>query len=110
MAAADIVVMTSLYESCAMVPLEAKACGRPFLASDVDGVRDNVRHGVDGILVAPNDSQALAQRLAELIQDPDLRRRIGSAGSEAMATFDSNEITARYLTLIESALASPDQR
>jgi glycosyltransferase involved in cell wall biosynthesis len=60
MAAADVVVMTTLYESFGFVAIEAKACGKPLIANAVDGVRDNVKDGVEGYLVAPNDSVGLA--------------------------------------------------
>jgi glycosyltransferase involved in cell wall biosynthesis len=105
MAASDIVVMTSLYESFGFVPLEAKACGRPVIANAVDGVRDNVRDGVDGYLVAPADPAALARRLVEMIENPNLRRRMGEAGAAAMADVDPRKIVARYLELIEDVHA-----
>lgn len=101
-AASDIVVMTSLYESFGFVALEAKACGRPLIASAVDGLRDNVRHGVDGYLVAPNDIPALARRLVEVIENPDLRHQMGQAGAAVIAETDSAAIVARYLELVRS--------
>jgi glycosyltransferase involved in cell wall biosynthesis len=100
MAASDMVVMTSLYESFGYVPLEAKACGKPVIANAVDGVRDNVQDGVDGYLVAPSDSAGLANRLIELIENPDLRYQMGVAGVKGLARFDPGETVARYLSLI----------
>ena len=109
MAASDVVAMTSLYESCAFVPLEAKACGKPLIANAVDGVRDNVQDGVDGFLVPPNDPAALARRLLELLTDPALRLRMGEAGRAAMAQTDSRAIVARYRELIDEVLAPAEQ-
>jgi glycosyltransferase involved in cell wall biosynthesis len=109
MAASDMVVMTSLYESCAFVPLEAKACGKPLIANGVDGVKDNVRDGIDGYLVAPNDRSALARRLMDLIDDPVLRNKMGAAGLAVMANIDPGEIIARYLGLIRSSLTSVEK-
>jgi glycosyltransferase involved in cell wall biosynthesis len=108
MAAADIVVMTSLYESFGYVPLEAQACGKPLLATAVDGVRDNVHDGIDGLLVPPHDSAALARQLIGLIEDPGLRQRLGAGGLESVARLDPANTTALYLTLIETALATTD--
>ncbi|MEI6167042.1 MAG: glycosyltransferase family 4 protein [bacterium] len=109
MAASDVVVMTSLYESCAFVPLEAKACGKPLIANAVDGVRDNVRDGVDGYLVAPNDSATLALRIMEVVNDPLLRHQMGVAGIAAMAKIDSHQIIIRYLDLINKTLCPAEQ-
>lgn len=105
MAASDMVVMTSLYESFGYVPLEAKACGKPVIANAVDGVRDNVQDGVDGYLVAPNDSAGLANRLIELIENPDLRYQMGVAGVKGLARFDPGETVACYLNLINGISA-----
>jgi len=105
MAAADMVVMTSLYEAWGFVPFEAKACGKPVIASAVDGVRDNVRDGVDGFLVAPNDIPALGRRIMELIENPGLRHDMGAAGMATMTNSDSKQIIVRYLELIEQALS-----
>ncbi len=103
MAASDIVVMTSLFESASFVPLEAKACGRPIVASAVDGVRDNVREGVDGYLVPPGDAAALAGRLRELIESSEVRRQMGEAAVAAMSRLDSREIVERYRALAVEA-------
>src|SRR5581483_8739452 len=58
------------------------AAGRPAVATAVGGVPDVVRSGVDGILVAPGDTESLARALLELAQDPALRARMGAAGRE----------------------------
>jgi glycosyltransferase involved in cell wall biosynthesis len=104
MAAADVVVMTTLYESFGFVAIEAKACGKPLIANAVDGVRDNVKDGVEGYLVAPNDSVGLADKLIAVINNPDLRQQMGRAGVEGMARFDPKETVSRYLSLINKIL------
>src|SRR5262249_38793901 len=60
----------------------ALASGRPVVATRVGGVPDVVRDGVDGFLVEPGSVEELAQRLAELARDPELRNRMGAAGHE----------------------------
>jgi glycosyltransferase involved in cell wall biosynthesis len=62
--------------------LEAAACGRPLVVTDVPGNRDFVRHGVDGLLVPPDDPLRLADALARLASDPDLRRAMGTAARQ----------------------------
>jgi len=59
--------------------LEAAACARPLLVTDVPGARDFVRNGVEGLIVPPGDPAALADALRHLARDPDLRERMGEA-------------------------------
>jgi glycosyltransferase involved in cell wall biosynthesis len=59
--------------------LEAAASQRPLIVSNVPGCRDFVRHGVEGLLVPPDDPEALAQAIARLAADSGLRQRLGEA-------------------------------
>jgi glycosyltransferase involved in cell wall biosynthesis len=59
--------------------LEGAACGRALLTSDVPGCRALVRDGVEGLVVPPNDAEALARALATLAADPALVARLGTA-------------------------------
>ena len=59
--------------------LEAAACARPLLVTDVPGARDFVRNGVEGLVVPPGDPLALAGALRHLAREPDLRERMGEA-------------------------------
>jgi len=76
-AAAEMVVMPSDYESFGMVALEAMACGTPVVVSDVGGLAYLVRHGRTGYRVPARDPQALASKVARLLTDEGLRRRMG---------------------------------
>jgi D-inositol-3-phosphate glycosyltransferase len=78
--AADVTVLPSYYESFGMVALEAMACGSPVIASRVGGLVTTVRDGVTGFLVPDGDVGALAERVAALLADPDLRWRVGREG------------------------------
>jgi colanic acid/amylovoran biosynthesis glycosyltransferase len=80
LAEADVFLHLSLSEGLPNVVLEAMACSVPVVVSDVGGVREAVRHGVDGLLVPPRDPRAAAAALARLWRDRDLRRRMGEAG------------------------------
>ena len=77
---AHIVVLPSLGEGLPTVLLEAAACARPLVATDVPGCRDVVLHGENGLLVPPNDAQALADALQELVDEPQRRREMGARG------------------------------
>jgi D-inositol-3-phosphate glycosyltransferase len=81
LAAADMVVMPSLYESFGMVALEAMAAGTPVIASQVGGLAHLVQDGQTGLTVPPRDPAALAERIDELLTDADLRLRLGRQAS-----------------------------
>jgi glycosyltransferase involved in cell wall biosynthesis len=78
--AMDVLVLPSANEGTPVSVIEAMAAGLPIVATRVGGVPDVVRDGVDGFLVPPGDVEALAERLAELAHDPELRRRLGESG------------------------------
>ncbi len=72
-------------EGIPMSLMEAAACGRPMVATDVPGCREIVRPGETGCLVPPGDIDALAGALAHLVHEPGLRRRYGHAARERVA-------------------------
>jgi glycosyltransferase involved in cell wall biosynthesis len=75
-------------ELLGLTAIEAMACGTPVVASRIGGLAEVVVDGVTGYLVAPGDVTALRGRLAELLDDPSLARRMGEAGRErAVAQF-----------------------
>ena len=65
--------------------VEAAACGRPIIASDVVGCREVVRDGVEGLLVPPHDVDAAAEAIAKLAGDARLRARLGAAAHRRFA-------------------------
>jgi glycosyltransferase involved in cell wall biosynthesis len=81
-AAFDAMVLPSANEGTPVTAIEALAAGRPVVATRVGGVPDVIREGVHGFLVEPGDVDALADRLATLARDPELRARMGAAGRE----------------------------
>jgi glycosyltransferase involved in cell wall biosynthesis len=74
------VVFPSPKEGWGISNVEAAACGTPALASDSPGLRESVRHGVTGYLVAHGDSRGLADRMLALAADPNLVARLGAGG------------------------------
>jgi glycosyltransferase involved in cell wall biosynthesis len=76
---ADIFVLPSRGEGMPRALLEAAACARPLVVTDVPGCRHFVRDGVEGFVVPPDDPVALADALQCLARDPDLRKRMGEA-------------------------------
>jgi glycosyltransferase involved in cell wall biosynthesis len=81
-AAFDALVLPSSNEGTPVSAIEALAAGRPVVATRVGGVPDVVAEGEDGFLVEPGATDDLADRLAELARDPELRERMGEAGRQ----------------------------
>ncbi|WP_435843837.1 glycosyltransferase [Streptomyces hirsutus] len=79
--AADLVVLPSRWEGMALAPLEAMACGRPVVVTDVDGARESLPPSfAPRCLVPPENPGALAGALAGLLLDPPLRESLGDLG------------------------------
>ncbi len=68
--------MPSLYESFGLVALEAQACGTPVVASRVGGLIYTVQDGVSGFLVPPQDAEAFAQRIENLLLHEGMREEM----------------------------------
>jgi glycosyltransferase involved in cell wall biosynthesis len=81
-AAFDAFVLPSANEGTPVTAIESLASGCPVVATRVGGVPDVVEDGIDGFLVEPGDLGAIADRLARLADDPELRARMGVAGRE----------------------------
>ena len=79
-AKAHIAVLPSRREGLPKSLLEAAACGRAMVATDVPGCREIAREGVNALLVPVDDAQALADAIQRLAHDPDMRARFGAAG------------------------------
>ena len=87
-ALADIYVMPSLWETWGLVLNEAMAAGAaPVASSDVSATRDLIRNGETGFTFAPSDWDALAQHVARLVDDAELRQRIGRAAQVRSASY-----------------------
>ena len=80
--ASDIFVLSTNWEGLPRSVIEAMMAGLPVVATHVGGVPELVEDGVTGFLVPPKDPQALAEALRKLIDDPELRKRMGQAGRE----------------------------
>ncbi|HWB97066.1 MAG TPA: glycosyltransferase, partial [Bryobacteraceae bacterium] len=98
---ADVVVNPSLYEGMPNVVLEAMACARPVVASDVPGNSTLVRPDETGLLFALGDGGALTRGLQALRRDPARARRLGENGRRrAEADFSWTRVAQSYLELL----------
>jgi glycosyltransferase involved in cell wall biosynthesis len=102
---AAIVCCPSRREGYGVVAREAMAHGRPVVASAVGGLVDAVEDGVTGLLVPPRDPKALRAALERLLDDPDLRLRLGAAARErARERFSRAAATTAALDAYRAAL------
>jgi glycosyltransferase involved in cell wall biosynthesis len=107
----DIIALPTLSrgEGCPVALLEAMACAKACIATDVPGSRDLIQDGVSGLLVPPEDSEALGRAIQNLAMDPDLRARLGAAARqrvEGYYTLD-REVAAHeqfYMEILRSKL------
>ncbi len=83
---ADALLLPSLSEGISNAALEAMASGLPVISTDCGGMTEVITDGEDGFVVHVGDTEALAERLAALATDPDLRHRIGAAAAARAAT------------------------
>ena len=87
----DVVVLNSYQEPFSLVVLEALACGKPIIATAVDGVIEVIENRSTGILIQPGDTIQLAAELCSLASSPDARLRIGENGRHLVASHFSLE-------------------
>lgn len=107
---AAIVVLPSYREGLSVTCIEAMAHGRPVVASDVPGLRDLVVDGETGYLVPPRDPQRLRAALLALLDDPELRRKMGLAGRERIRQLCTWDLVAqKTLEAYENALARAER-
>jgi glycosyltransferase involved in cell wall biosynthesis len=104
---AAIICLPSYREGLPKVLIEAAACGRPIVTTDVPGCRDVVQHYVNGMLVPAQDTEVLALSIKMLLDNPDLRKRMGEVGRNKAAHFSQDVVIektlARYGTLRPTA-------
>lgn len=110
-ARAHVAVLPSRREGLPVSLLEAAACGRPMVATDVPGCRDVVLDGVNGLTVPLGDTAALAQALERLASSDELRRRYGAAARELVETRFSlavigDRVAGLYRRLVDAPAAA----
>jgi glycosyltransferase involved in cell wall biosynthesis len=102
LAAADLLVLPSLYEGLPNVVLEAMRFRKPVVATAAPGTTEVVDDGVTGRLVPMRDPPALAKAIRELVRDPEQARRMGEAGrARVEAEFRASTMVERFAKLYE---------
>ena len=97
-----IYVMTSRYEGLPMVLLEAKVKKLPLVSFDIDsGPSDIIEDGVSGYLVPPFDTDAMAERICELIEHPELRQKFSDHAWDNIDKFRKEAVVQKWVELID---------
>ena len=106
-----ILVLPSRSEAMGRVLVEAMAAGKPRVGSNVDGIPTVINHGVDGLLVQPENVDALADSIEQLIDNADLRKSMGKAAAgRAKREFTVSVYADNCEKFYTSVINSPDGR
>jgi glycosyltransferase involved in cell wall biosynthesis len=104
---ADIFILPSRAEGMSNALLEAMAAGLPCIATEISGNTDLIQDGLNGLLVPPDDAEALATTLEKLLDSRSLREKLGRHARETVCQKYSIEAVAnRYLELYQNLLGS----
>jgi glycosyltransferase involved in cell wall biosynthesis len=101
---AAVFCLPSRQEGFGIVFLEAMACGKPIVAGRAAAVPETVTDGECGLLVDPEDPEALARALTALLRDPDLRQEMGEAGRRRVERYRADRVAGLFLETVQSAL------
>jgi glycosyltransferase involved in cell wall biosynthesis len=96
----DIIVNPSRFEGLPLALLEAMACGKPIIATDVGGVKDLIRHGLEGLLIHPSDKE-LAKAIFQLIQDGNLTRRLSKMARQRAEEYEWKIVVEKLFALYD---------
>lgn len=104
----DVMVLpsTDMSEAFGIVLLEAMACAKPVVASDLPGIRSVFEDGKHGLLVAPGDVDDLADKISTLISDEETARRFGKAGRELVEARYTWSRAAEQLDMVYNRVTS----
>ena len=106
-AAANIVCLPSYREGLPKSLVEAAACGRAVVTTDVPGCRDAITPDVTGVLVPAKDSVRLADAIQALIEKPEMRQEMGREGRKlAEEAFSIEQIVAHHIQIYRDLLES----
>ncbi|MFZ0594496.1 MAG: glycosyltransferase family 4 protein [Bryobacteraceae bacterium] len=103
----DVVLQPSLSEGLSISILEAMAAGRPIIACDIQGNREVIRHGKNGLLVPPANAAALAEAIVRILSDPALAKTMGEeAARDCRTRFSQDRMVDETLAVYDRVCRS----
>lgn len=103
--ACDVYLITSLSDTQSMSMLQAFACGLPVLAARAGGLPEYVHNGVNGYCVDPRNISLFAEKLIELLSEPEKARVMGEAGRQSVMQYSPKAITKQFEEIYQKAIA-----
>jgi glycosyltransferase involved in cell wall biosynthesis len=112
MAQTDIFVMSSILEGLPIALLEALSYGQAVVVTPVGGIPEAIQDGVNGLMCQPRDPVDLAQKIKTLIDDPDLRLRLGRAARKSYeeGPYHPTSVSNRYISIYHQVLSTETQQ
>ncbi len=104
LAAADVLLMSSIYEGMPISLIEATHAGLPLIATNVGGCSEIVRHGENGYIFQPGDVEAGATSIVMLYENPELRRQFSVRSLEVAKEFSMLKVCALHIDLYENTM------
>jgi len=102
----DIFTLTSLWEGLPRVIPQAMVAGLPVVANNIDGNAEIIQDGTNGFLINPGDTAGMADRVVQLLKNPELKSRISEKGLEtALREFSLNDMVRKIAELYEELLS-----
>jgi glycosyltransferase involved in cell wall biosynthesis len=101
----SVLVLTSRWEGLPRVVPEAMAAGLPVVATEVDGTPEAIREGETGFLAKAADLETMANRVALLLTDPVLARRMGERGRDFAGEFDIDQMVQRQESIYQELVS-----
>lgn len=102
----DIFLLPSILEGQPVVIVEAMAYGCPIVATNVGGIPELIRDGLNGLLCPPANPTCLAEKIKLLIENPELRSRLGAAArvSYEQGPFQIDTVSSKFVSIYEEVL------
>lgn len=100
-------ICPSRREALGVVNIEALAAGKPVVAFNVDGIPDLIKHGKNGLLAEPEDIEDLASKMQMLLEDDQMRERMGREALKMVKRYDWREIARQYESLYKEMISRP---